>query len=132
MQYRPEAADLCDAIADYLLKEVMPAVKESDELAYKALVSWNMLGVVSRELREEEDLLRNEVGRLHQILDEPGLEDLETLADVKKRISELNDKLATRIKTEKISDPSSQIWAHVRQTLVENLSISNPRFQTES
>ncbi len=132
MQYRPEAADLCDAIADYLLKEVMPAVKESDELAYKALVSWNMLGVVSRELREEEDLLRNEVGRLHQILDEPGLEDLETLADVKKRISELNDKLATRIKTEKISDPSSQIWSHVRQTLVENLSISNPRFQTES
>lgn len=132
MQYRPEAADLCDAIADYLLKEVMPAVKESDELAYKALVSWNMLGVVSRELREEEELLRNEVGRLHQILDEPGLEELETLADVKNRIRELNTKLAEKIKNDGISEPSHQIWAHVRQTLVENLSISNPRFQTES
>ena len=131
MQYRPEAADLCEAIADYLLKEVMPAVKESDELAYKALVSWNMLGVVARELRDEEDLVRSEAGRLHQILDEPGLEELETLVDVKQRITELNEKLANKIRTEKLADPSSQIWAHVRQTLVENLSISNPRLQTE-
>ncbi|MBU42196.1 MAG: hypothetical protein CMN76_03170 [Spirochaetaceae bacterium] len=132
MQYRPEAADLCEAIADYLLKEVMPAVKDSDELAYKALVSWNMLGVVAREMRDEEELLRNEVGRLHQILDEPGLEELETLQDVKKRIQELNVKLSEKVRKEKISDTNSQVWAHVRQTLVENLSISNPRFQTDS
>ena len=62
MQYRPEAADLCDAIAEFLLKEVLPAV-QSDELSYKALVSRNMLGVVSMELRDHEDLLSNEVGR---------------------------------------------------------------------
>lgn len=130
MQYRPEAADLCDAIADFLLKEVLPAL-ESDELSYKALVSWNMLGVVGRELREEEDLLRNEVGRLHQILDEPGLEKLQSLKEVKDRIAQLNEKLAARIRQEAISSPDHQIWAHVKQTLIENLSISNPRFQTD-
>ncbi|MCB1137233.1 MAG: hypothetical protein KDK23_00700 [Leptospiraceae bacterium] len=130
MQYRPEAADLCEAIADFLLKEVLPAA-QSDELSYKALVSWNMLGVVARELRDEEDLLRNEAGRLHQLLDEPGLEDLQTLQDVKQRIASLNDKLAEKIRSEGVADPKGQIWAHVKQTLAENLSISNPRFQTE-
>ena len=131
MQYRPEASDLCDAIAEFLLKEVMPAVKENDELAYKSLVSWNMLGVVSRQFREEEDLLRSELGRLHQILDEPGLEETATLHEIRDRISILNAKLAEKIRKEKTMDPESQIWAHVKQTLVENLSVSNPRFQTE-
>ena len=57
---------------------------------------------------------------------------LETLQDVKKRIQELNVKLSEKVRKEKISDTNSQVWAHVRQTLVENLSISNPRFQTDS
>ena len=65
------------------------------------------------------------------MLDEPGLEELQTLQDVKQRISVLNEKLAEKIRSERISDPKGQVWAHVKQTLTENLSISNPRFQTE-
>lgn len=131
MQYRPDASDLCDAIADYLLKEVLPVVKENDELAYKTLVSWNMLGILSRELKDEEPLIDQELGRLHQILDESGLEDLKTLSAKKQRITELNEKLCEKVRSEKISDTNSQIWAHAKQTLSENLSIANPRFQTE-
>lgn len=68
MQDRPEASALLDAIADFLLKEVLPAVRESDALAYKTLVSWNMLGVVSRELKDAEPLLNAEIERLGRYL----------------------------------------------------------------
>mgnify|MGYP000995769991 FL=1 len=64
MQYRPDAPSLLEAIADFLMKDVLPAVKEHDALAYKTLVSWNMLGVVSRELKSAEPLLNDEIARL--------------------------------------------------------------------
>jgi hypothetical protein len=50
MQYRPQNNDLIDAIQEFLLKEVLPFMKDNDALVYKTLVSWNMLGVVSRAL----------------------------------------------------------------------------------
>jgi len=57
MQDRPDAPALLEAIGDFLMKEVLPAVKDSDSLSYKTLVSWNMLGVIAREFKDGERLL---------------------------------------------------------------------------
>ncbi len=50
MQYRPETKDLLSAIQDFLIKDLLPKIESDELLSYKALVSWNMLGVVSREI----------------------------------------------------------------------------------
>ena len=53
MQYKPENQDLLEAIAEFLRKDILTLVKDNDELAYKTLVSWNMLNVVIRDLEKE-------------------------------------------------------------------------------
>ena len=51
MQDRPDANTLLEAIQDLIIKEILPAIKDNDGLSYKTLVSWNMLGVIGRELK---------------------------------------------------------------------------------
>lgn len=69
MQDKPTSADLLEAIQDFLMKEVLPQFKDKELLSYKTLVSWNMLGVVSREIRSGEEALDKELGRLVELLD---------------------------------------------------------------
>lgn len=68
MQDKPTSADLLEAIQDFLMKEILPQFKDKEFLSYKTLVSWNMLGVVSREIRSGEELLDKELSRLVGIL----------------------------------------------------------------
>ncbi|HNI89886.1 MAG TPA: hypothetical protein PKX55_17165, partial [Leptospiraceae bacterium] len=70
MQDRPDANALLEAIQDLLIKEVMPAIKDNDGLSYKTLVSWNMLGVIGRELKYGEIYLDNEISRISNFLRE--------------------------------------------------------------
>jgi hypothetical protein len=68
MQYKPENQDLIEAIAEFLRKDILTLVKDNDELAYKTLVSWNMLNVVIRDLEKEELNLIKELERLSELL----------------------------------------------------------------
>lgn len=68
MQDKPTSTDLIESIQDFLMKEVLPQFKNGDLLSYKTLVSWNMLGVVSREIRSGEELLDRELDRLAKLL----------------------------------------------------------------
>ena len=127
MQDSPEAADLLDAIQDFLMKEVMPAVENDDGLAYKTLVSWNMLGVVSREIRQNEPRQNAELERLSKVFPE-SMRESNTQAEKQNLLKELNQKLADKIREEKISIGNSAIWEHVNQSVREKLEIANPRF----
>lgn len=68
MQDKPTSTDLIESIQDFLMKEALPQFKDKDLLSYKTLVSWNMLGVVSREIRSGEELLDRELNRLAKLL----------------------------------------------------------------
>jgi len=130
MQDRPEASALLDAIADFLMKEILPAVKNSDALAYKTLVSWNMLGVVSREIKDAEGLLNSELERLAKYLGEPNA--LPPTAKQKAALAaELNARLAEKIRTQKLTPADSEVLSLVKQGLLEKLQIANPRFGTD-
>ncbi|MBI3395506.1 MAG: hypothetical protein HY042_06710 [Spirochaetia bacterium] len=129
MQSRPSAAELLDAIQDLLIKQILPKVEGEGALAYKTLVSWNMLGVVARELRSGEALVDAELQRLASILG-LSLPSLPTLNDKHALAREWNTKLAQRIRKEKITDDPA-VLDHVKKTLSETLSITNPRFSTE-
>jgi hypothetical protein len=130
MQYRPEHTDLIDAIQEFLIKEVLPFVKEQDALAYKTLVSWNMLGVVSRELKNGRPLLEEDARLLANLtgdkIDPQALGDRELW----QQTQALAKKTARAIR-EKKAMPGSGEWNAVREVLKHNLQISNPRYGTD-
>ena len=130
MQYRPEHTDLLDAIQDFLIKEVLPAVKDSDAVAYKTLVSWNMLGVVSRELKNGRTLLEQDTAALAQMLGEKV--NTHEFADraLSQKAQQLSVAAAKSIRRSKASVGSAE-WSTVKEILKHNLQISNPRYGTD-
>ncbi|EOQ90039.1 hypothetical protein LEP1GSC202_0980 [Leptospira yanagawae serovar Saopaulo str. Sao Paulo = ATCC 700523] len=154
MQYRPDSKELLQAIQDFLMKDLLPKLEGDDLLSYKTLVSWNMLGVIAREI-ENSDF----TSTWSEILDSNlSISDLETnypmdsfyklsKKEKNKVLREWNQNLASLIrkksslfgtqqsepiqnKTELDIKPRSKVWNLVKSQLKENLAVSNPRFQT--
>ncbi|WP_078129617.1 DUF6285 domain-containing protein [Leptospira alexanderi] len=130
MQDKPTSADLLEAIQDFLMKEILPQFKDKELLSYKTLVSWNMLGVVSREIRSGEELLDKELGRLVELLNK-NLVIPSTLNEKKNLAHAWNMELRDKIRKEKLSSENLQYWNHVKETVKEKVEIINPRFTTE-
>lgn len=146
MQYRPETKDLLSAIQDFLIKDLLPKIESDELLSYKALVSWNMLGVVSREI-ESTNLSSQWASVLDlklNLLPEETQIDSKDFASLPKKeqiklLSDFNHKFAkyirdkgneeTSIEDSKRFEPGNLIWEFQKNRLRENLQISNPRFQ---
>jgi hypothetical protein len=129
MQDRPSANILLEAIQDFLIKEILPAVKENDALSYKTLVSWNMLSVVSREFKNGEITLDKEISRLQEHLGEKGYNTDGVSYYSKMEIaSKLNSIFANEIREKKISNDNKEVWNLVKLALREKLEITNPKF----
>ncbi|MBM9575831.1 hypothetical protein JWG45_01565 [Leptospira sp. 201903070] len=131
MQDKPSSTDLLEAIQDFLMKEVLPQFKDKDLLSYKTLVSWNMLGVISREIRSGEELLDKELDRLSKLLKQnPSIP--KTLDEKKNLANTWNLELRDKIRKEKLSIENAEYWSHVKETVREKVEVTNPRFNTES
>ncbi|MBW0435615.1 DUF6285 domain-containing protein [Leptospira yasudae] len=131
MQDKPTSTDLLEAIQDFLMKEVLPQFKDKDLLSYKTLVSWNMLGVVSREIRSGEELLDKELDRLVKLLKKNS--SLPSTLNEKKNLAHAwNVELRDKIRKEKLSLENAEYWNHVKETVREKVEVTNPRFTTES
>ncbi|NCN10395.1 MAG: hypothetical protein GW938_11170 [Leptospira sp.] len=157
MQDKPTSIDLLEAIQDFLMKEIMPTVKEKDLLSFKTLISWNMLGVIIREIKQEEPLLEKEFSSLLSLLGEkadklipklkqeseilpsedkskPNKKSNNTnfselnLNEKKEIVSQANEILANQIRDQKILPSNQQVLNHVMETLKDKLAISNPRY----
>ncbi|MFB5651759.1 DUF6285 domain-containing protein [Leptospira wolffii] len=131
MQDKPSATELLEAIQEFLMKDVLPEFKDKDLLSYKTLVSWNMLGVISREIRSGEESLDKELARLSSLLGKkgriPG-----TWNEKKNLVQSWNTELRDKIRSEKKSVKDAEFWKHVKETVREKVEIVNPRFTTES
>ncbi|TGK05055.1 hypothetical protein EHO59_09445 [Leptospira semungkisensis] len=131
MQDKPSATELLEAIQDFLMKEVLPEFRDKDLLAYKTLVSWNMLGVISREIRSGEELLDKELSRAASLLSKKQ-EFPKTWNEKKALASSWNKELRDIIRKEKKSLEDTAYWKHVKESVIEKVEIVNPRFTTES
>ncbi|TGM95521.1 DUF6285 domain-containing protein [Leptospira dzoumogneensis] len=131
MQDKPSATELLEAIQDFLMKEVLPEFRDKDLLAYKTLVSWNMLGVISREIRSGEELLDKELTRLSSLLKKKS-EFPKTWNEKKNLTSSWNEELRDIIRREKKSLEDTEYWKHIKESVIEKVEIVNPRFTTES
>lgn len=133
MQDRPGSTVLLEAIQDFLMKEVMPFVRENDALSYKTLVSWNMLGVVAREIKSGESKLGDEISRLSRYLGiEQSVSQNLTYQEKMEICKELNIRFSEKIRKEKLSIQDSEAWNLAKKSLEEKIEISNPRFSTGS
>ncbi|MCZ8345950.1 MAG: DUF6285 domain-containing protein [Leptospiraceae bacterium] len=146
MQDKPTSTELLEAIQDFLMKEIMPTVKDKDLLSFKTLISWNMLGVIIREIKQEEPLLSKEFSSIIPLLGEkeknllsqnpklsnfnlnsPDLSEL-SLIEKKEILLKANELLAKTIREEKNLPSNKEVYHHIMETLKDKLSISNPRY----
>ncbi|GBF43566.1 hypothetical protein LPTSP2_28680 [Leptospira ellinghausenii] len=145
MQYRPDTKELLAAIQDFMMKELLPKLEGDDLLSYKTLVSWNMLGVIAREIENSEytnlwSEILNQKLLISELESRYNLESFQKLSKKEKYrvLYNWNQSLAQSIRNQSNSktnsskidtSPKGKVWNLVKFQLKENLSVSNPRFQ---
>lgn len=119
MHNDPSVQDILDSLKDYLLKEVMPLCKGNDALSFRNLVAWNMLGVIGREIGNDEapSLL---------------LEKYQALLKVSNSsLAEMRKELAAQIRSGEIAWDSAGLIALLSHDVDQRLKVSNPRFSRD-
>jgi hypothetical protein len=112
LQDRPTAAELTEAVREFLERDVMPAVE--GRIAFHARVAVNALGMVQRELDLGADLDAAEQGRLQALLGRAG------------SVDELTRELARRIRVGALDDRADEVLTAVRESVRSKLLVANP------
>ena len=123
MQDRPHAAELAQAVREFIETEVLPKV-DDPRLRFRALVAANGLGILEREIAFGAPLLRREVESLGRLLghaDSPPLD----LEELRRRAGELNRELVLRIRA---GDAPDGTLAHCVATVADKLRVASPRY----
>lgn len=127
MQDRPTSVELLEAAADFVESELVPAVQGARQ--FQARVVANVMRVVAREIKLEDQLVRSEVKALARLLghDAPHLHSLNDLCAAAVSMSE---ELTTKIRAGEAddSDLRREVLAVVRQSVEDKLRIANPRY----
>ena len=123
MQDRPHAAELAEAVREFIETEVLPGI-DDPRLRFRTLVAANGLGILEREIALGAPLVRREVGSLARLLGhaDPLPDDIEEL---RRRAGDLNRELALRIRT---GDIPEDTLAHLLATVADKLRVASPRY----
>ncbi len=127
MQDRPTSVELLEAAADFVDREIVPAIEGARQ--FQARVVANVMRIVAREIQMEDPGVRVEVKALARLLgrDAPHLHSLD---DLRKASSNMGEELSARIRT---GDADRGPWraevlSVVRQSVEDKLRIANPRY----
>jgi len=123
MQDRPHAAELAQAVREFIETEVLPGI-DDPRLRFRTLVAANGLGILEREIALGAPLVRREAGSLARLLGhaDPLPDDLEEL---RRLVSDLNRELALRIRAD---DAPEGTLAHLLATVADKLRVASPRY----
>jgi hypothetical protein len=123
MQDRPHAAELAQAVREFIETEVLPGI-DDPRLRFRALVAANGLTILEREITLGAPLVRREVGSLARLLGrtESIPDDLDEL---RRRAADLNRELARRIRA---GDSPVGTLAHLIATVADKLRVASPRY----
>jgi hypothetical protein len=116
MQDLPTAAELVDAVREFLERDVHP--QASGATRFHSRVAMNVLAIVKRELDLGPAADAAERARLQRLLPDVG-------ADASLR--DLNAALAARIRDRSFGTERDAVVAHLRATVRDKLAIANPR-----
>jgi hypothetical protein len=117
-QDSPDAAELLDAVAEYLFGELRPEVPR--EQRFKVLVAANVCAVVAREIRAGEGPTREDLALFRELLGEseepPG--DPEALSrETRDAAAELARRLRAGELDERLDELAPKLAEHVRRKL---------------
>lgn len=123
MQDRPSAAELAQAVREFIETEVLPGV-DDPRLRFRVLVAANGLGILEREIETGASPVRREVESLARLLDhaDPLPDDL---GQLRRRAGDLNRELALRIRAGDIPEGT---LAHCVATVADKLRVASPRY----
>ena len=124
MQDRPTVDELLEAVSGFLRDDVMP--NTTGRINFHARVAGNVLEMVRRELRHNEEHLQREWTGLNSLLaSEQAPAGLDAL---RARLLERNRELAERIRQGFADDAAqrAKLLAHLRMTIHDKLVVSNP------
>ena len=120
----PSAAELTEAVQEFLKAEVLPLLGASEDAReggrhkYHLLVSLNALAIIARELA------------LGPTLDEAERERLTALVGPADTLVEANRRLCARIRAREVSYRDPPLLEHLLSTTLGKMSIDNPRYAT--
>lgn len=114
MAERPTAAELVEAVREFLERDVAERLEGRD--AFQVRIAINALGIVERELTNGPALDAAEHARLAALLDRDG--DLETLRRA----------AAASIRAGDLDSKRAELLAMLRDTTAERLAVTNPRY----
>jgi ABC-type branched-subunit amino acid transport system ATPase component len=107
-QDRPDAAELLDAVAEYLFGELRPEVPR--EQRFKVLVAANVCAVVAREIRTGEGPTREDLALFRELL---GHE----VEDARAAAAELSARLRSGELDDRLDELAPKLAEHVRRKL---------------
>jgi hypothetical protein len=123
MQDRPHAAELAQAVREFIETEVLPRI-DDPRLRFRALVALNGLGILEREIALSAPLVRREVESLARLLghadplpDDP--------LELRRQAADLNLALVRRIRA---GDAPEGTLAHCLATVADKLRVASPRY----
>ena len=134
MQERPDSSALLEAVASFLISELLPSVTDK-RLAFRVMIAANLASVVSAELRTDDARFSAEVERLRALLPDARAEKdphkFSSRAERNAALEALNRELVDKLRSgEGSANEKAARFAHVKQTALETLSVANPRFDT--
>jgi hypothetical protein len=119
MQDRPAAAELLEAVAEYLLAELRPEVPR--EQRFRVLVAANVCAVVARELQAGDEPDRDDLALFGELLGEEP-------ADSRKAAVRLAERLRSGELDDKLDELAPRLEEHVRR----KLEIARPGYDAAS
>jgi Domain of unknown function (DUF6285) len=127
MQDRPDAAELLEAVAEYLFAELRPEVPK--EQRFRVLVAANVCTVVARELGAGEAPDREDLALFSELLGEPAepAADPDALAD---QARESAAELAKRLRSGELDDRIDELAPRLEEHVRRKLDIARPGYDT--
>ena len=117
-QDRPTAAELLNAVIDFLREEATPALDRSDpRLAFQMRVAVNSLAILEREWRLGPAADAREHARLVKLLGRDG------------SLDELNRALARQLRAGTRDETDAELMAHLDATTNDKIAIANPKWR---
>ena len=123
MQDRPTAEELLDALGDFMRDRAAHARDRWERFQFQ--VAANSIGIISRELRMEDDFVREEWRGLDRLLGREHMPD--GRAAWQARMEERNTALSHRIMLGEFDGPAEDaLLQHVWNTVVNKVRIASP------
>lgn len=112
---RPTAAELVDAVAEFLTERLLPTL--DGQLTFHTRVAANALRIVHRELTGGAEVADAELARLRALT---GVDDGDLAA--------LNSALAQQIRTGDLSTSDDSLRDHLIRSVLARMAIDNPGY----